>query len=274
MFLLRVKPLFVVLLFLTVTAANASPTVPVDSTIVPTIQRVPDLQIKASVSNEAIKPVDSKLAEIGQELKTPPVISAAPIFAISTADQLPYVKSLPPVPRALLMALTGFLWVSLIKDRKVWLTALTGLLWLGQTGIQALPQLALRLSHRDHIEQQYSAELIYPYYPEGFSRLRSDIEGTRYIGLLHHLAGIPNAGFGFILNSQFSQASSIKHRLSAEASAKSEASSINKSQSALLSEQYNLNLLFKCWAYYVRHYIRFSPAFIFENLPRGPPKQA
>jgi hypothetical protein len=253
MFLLRTKPLFVVLLFLTVTTADASLTVTADSTIAPTIQRVADSQIKTPVGNEAIKPIDSKLADIGRELRTPP-ISSAPITA-STASQLPYVKSLPAVPRALLMALTGFLWVSLIKDRKVWLAALTGILCVGQAGIQALPQLALSLSHRNHIEQQSPEELIHTYCLANSSRLRSDIEGIRYIGLLHHLAGIPNDNL-----TRYSRLL--------------QTSRISKSQLALLSVQYNLNPLFECWAYHAQQHTRFSPAFIFQNLPRGPPEQA
>jgi hypothetical protein len=251
---LSVVLLYVVLLSIAAAAANASPTMTADSAIVPTIQRGIDSQTKAAPNNEATEPTNSKLADIGREFRTPPVISTNLIIVASAAERLPYAKSLPAVPKALLMALTGFLCVSLIKDRRVWLAVLTGMLWLGQAGIQALPQLASRLSYRNYIEQQSSSKL-YPYYLEDFSRLRSDIKGTRYIGLLYHLAGIPN--IGLIRDSRFSQASSV-----------------NKPQPALISKQYTPNPLFKCWTYQARQHIRFSPAFIFQNLPRGPPKQA
>jgi hypothetical protein len=119
---------------------------------------------------------------------------------------------------------------------------LAGLLWLGQAGIQAVPQLALRLSHRNHTEQQFSTELTHPYYLENSNRLRSDIEGTQYIGLLHHLAGIPQDKMSFL------------------------------SPSAIISQRYSLNSLLNCLTLRVEQFICFSPAFIFENLPRGPPK--
>ncbi len=181
---------------------------------------------------------DSYLAGVAAEfLKPPPAFTGSPALPVGA-------KSLPAVPGALLMVLTGFLCVSLVKDRKVWLAALASLLWLGQAGIQAVPQLALRLSHRNHTEQQFAAELTYPYFLENSNRLRSDIEGTQYIGLLHHLAGIPpqdTNSFPFL------------------------------SPSAIISERYSLNSLLNCLTLKIEQFICFSPAFIFENLPRGPP---
>ena len=172
------------------------------------------------------------------------------------------------------MVLTGFLCVSLVKDRRVWLAALAGLLWVGQAGIHALPQLALRLSYRIHSKQQFDAELTCPYYLENSNRLRSDIEGTQYIGLLHHLAGIPDSPMSFrqphlsFLRKQESRklTTQLCYRLNPSKNTNS-----FQSQLAFLSEQYSLDSLFKCLASKTEQFICFSPAFIFELIPRGPP---
>ena len=235
----RSKWLVVLLSLLVLTAANATPTVSNRSSnlVVSAVSPSSDahIPIVADVTH-TIESDDSYLAGVAAEfLKPPPAFTGSPALPVGA-------KSLPAVPGAILMVLTGFICVSLVKDRKVWLAALAGLLWLGQAGIQAVPQLALRLSHRNHIEQQLSAELTYPYYLENSNRLRSDIEGTQYIGLLRHLAGIPQVTMSFL------------------------------SPSAIISERYSLNSLLNCLTLRVEQFICFSPAFIFENLPRGPPE--
>jgi hypothetical protein len=231
----------VLLPVLVLTVANAAPTVSnhnsnfVACAVSPTSDA--HIPIVADVTH-TIKSDDSYLAGATAEfLKPPPAFTSSPAPPVGA-------KSLPAVPGALLMVLTGFLCVSLVKDRKVWLSVLAGLLWLGQAGIQAVPQLALRLGHSTHTEQQLDAELTYPYYLENSNRLRSDIEGTQYIGLLHHLAGIPQDTMSFL------------------------------SLSAIIPEQYSLNSLPNCLTLRVEQFICFSPAFIFENLPRGPPELA
>jgi hypothetical protein len=229
----------VLLPLLVLTVANAAPTVSNYSSnlVVTAVSPGSDAHIPVvadiTITTESGNP---HLAKVAAEFLKPPA-------AFTDSQALPIgAKSLPAVPGALLMVLTGFLCVSLVKDRKVWLAALAGLLWLGQAGIHAVPQLALRLSHRNHTEQQFDAELTYPYYLENSKRLRSDIEGTKYIGLLHHLAGIPRDTISFL------------------------------SLSAVIPERYSLNSLLNCLTLRVEQFICFSPAFIFENLARGPPK--
>jgi len=157
-----------------------------------------------------------------------------------------------------LMFLTGFLCVSLVRDRRVWLTALAGLFWAGQAGIQALPQLALRLGHANHGRQQFYTEPAYAYYLENSHRLRCDIEGTRYIGLLRYLAGIPGANAACTNNKLLSCC--YKHTYTL--------------QTAILSEQFSFNWPLKCLVSETRHFICFSPAIIFAQLARGPPLPA
>ena len=183
----RSKWLGIFLPLLIVTAASAAPTVSNYSSnlVVSAVSPTSDTHIPILADATCtIESGNSHLAGVAAEfLKPPPAFTGSPTLPVGA-------KSLPAVPGALLMGLTGFLCVSLVKDRRFWLAALAGLLWLGQAGIQAVPQLAIRLSHRNHTARQLDTELNYPYYLEN-SRLRSDIEGTQYIGLLHHLEGIP-----------------------------------------------------------------------------------
>jgi len=130
----------------------------------------------------------SHLVFISEEFNKPPVKYDNPMATVVG------VKALPPAPGTFLMVFVGFLCVTLVKDRRIWLAILSGMLWAGQAGISLLPQLALNVSGRALSDNQSSSQcLARPYEPKHPNRLRSDIEGTRYVGLLHHLAGIPNA---------------------------------------------------------------------------------
>ena len=131
-------------------------------------------------------PVDLHLVTVAAELNKPPLdVSESPIAASE-------VRSLPRIPGTLLMALVGFLCVSLVRDRKTWLTVLIGLLAIGQAGFSALPHLAQILSNGKKVEYQ-SSDFAGLYRPQQ-SHIRGDIGDTYYIGLLRHLAGIPQAG--------------------------------------------------------------------------------
>jgi hypothetical protein len=135
------------------------------------------------------------LANIAHELLKPPGDSIdSPVPAVAAT-------SLPAVPGALFMGLTGFLCVSLVRDRKLWIAALAGLLWAGQAGVTVLPQVAHHLAGRRHATQCFSPNVAYvptldhSDRPRSLSRAKSrdrDIEGTRYICLLRYLAGIPD----------------------------------------------------------------------------------
>lgn len=128
----------------------------------------------------------SQLAAVAGEFHKHPVISA------DTSASANGTKSFPPVPSGLLMVLTGFVCISLVRDCRVWLTALTCLLWAGQTGLSLLPQLALCLAGERHREQPSLDCVAGPRRPVRMRRRRSEIEGTYYAGLLRHLAGIPD----------------------------------------------------------------------------------
>jgi hypothetical protein len=243
------KLFFIVMLLLAAAVANAAPTVAADSAIVvPTVQVMLDSPVVMVPDNEVVGPVDTKLANLGRELLQPPK------FAVLGDTRSNNIKPLPAVPAAIFMTLSGFLCISLVRERRVWLAAIAGLLWAGQAGIQVLPQLALRLSSKNH-SQQFSAELAYPHYLENSNRLRSDIDGTQYIGLLHHLEGIPVA-------------KCRAHTLMAKYYT-------NKvTQFAIVKLLPEITLSTSCLASIAEQFVSFSPAFIFAQLPRGPPISA
>jgi len=188
----------------------------------------------AEQSDFVTKPT-GELAAVGMEILEPPAALPAPL---DTA------KNLPAVPGAVFMVLTGFACVSLVRDRRVWLAALAGLLWAGQAGVQAVPQFARRVT-ANHIRQRLlNAELDYPYHLEHSKRLRSDLEGTRYIGLLHYLSGIPTPKRSF---------TPVTAPL------------------AVLPTEDTVDVYAPCLALQAEQFICFSPAFISELIPRGPP---
>ena len=191
------------------------------------------------------------LAGVAAELLKPPTdLSAASTSHVQ-------VTSLPAVPSAVFMVLTGFLCVSLVKDRKVWLAALAALLWAGQAGFSALPQLAHHIASRKQTEQFSPANLTCTPELIHSDRLRSDIEGTRYIGLLRHLAGIPDNRMSFLRKQE----------------SKSTNAHVRTPQFALTEVLADILSATNRLAYITKQHACFSPAFIFSNLARGPPRQ-
>ncbi len=219
--------------------------------------------------NQSPEACNSHLASIAVEFLKPPV-SFTGLPASSTR-----VKPLPSVPEALLMALTGFFCVSFVKDRKLWLAALAGLLWLGQAGFAALPYLASHLTSKKQIEQQHSLNVAYACKLSDSTRLRSDIEGTQYIGLLHYLAGIPDGKSTFTDRHSAGTTTLSQHyqKLYTKAFGNFHKNTYT-SQLAVILNQWNSNLPFNCSASRAKQPVCFSPTFTFANIPRGPPKLA
>jgi len=225
---------------------------------------------------------NSHLANIGVELLRPPTdfTNSPPVGA----------QSLPPVPAALFMVLTGFLCVSLVKDRRVWLGALAGLLWAGQTGIQAIPKLAAHISPKQHNQRKSHTNTVRLHQFEESLRLRSDVEGTKYIGLLHHLAGIPNATMSSVQSPMSFPVSSTGQALRKQESRIKTAHLCCQYVARKSSARTNCNLAApqfatthlspllihatNCLAPGAKQYIHFSPGFTFAHLARGPPKPA
>jgi hypothetical protein len=189
---------------------------------------------------------NSSLTHIATEILKPPV------GFMDNSALPPGTKHLPPVPAALFMGLTGFICVTLVRDRKVWLTVVATLLWIGQIGITALPKAAVHLVSRKHqyLQQQYSSAL-----QKRFSGLRINLVDREYAGLLHHLEGIPAK----IRSTKYDIRYTILFPSIIDGYA------INTVSPCLIRA---LN----CLSFEVRQFFCFSPAFIFESMPRGPPK--
>jgi hypothetical protein len=234
-----------------------------------------------------------RLAAIAAEFNKPPVsFTGAP----PTANT---IKSLPGVPGTFLMVFVGFLCVSLVKDRRIWLATLAGLLWAGQAGFAALPQLTSQLAGKRQSEQQYSPDVARLCEPEHPCRLRSDIEGTSYISLLRHLAGIPGVAVSLLpriavrdklqreykkMTSQFCcrteypniSAQGICHTKTFALLFEGNLHPINHyfgkaPHLALTGLSSCIIRATNCLAPRVEQPVCFSPAFIFANLARGPP---
>ena len=176
----------------------------------------------------------------------------------STSPSSVRARSLPTVPGTLLMVLAGFVCVSLVRDRRAWLAVLAGVLWVGHVGAQTVPKLVHRVTHINHTAPQTCAKIARFWHVEMLSTSRGDIEGTRYAGLLHHLAGIPEG----------STPSLSKY-------------SVRKNPDISAPSQYALACLpafaarpIRALAAEAEQFTRFSPAFIFDNLARAPPKPA
>jgi hypothetical protein len=237
-------------------------------------------------TSHIIEPSNAHLANIGVELLRPPAdfTDSAPVGA----------KILPPIPAALFMVLTGFLCVSLVKDRRFWLAALAGLLWAGQAGFHAIPQLAAYMSSQKHIQRKTPDNTACLYRVEDCCRSRSDIEGTGYIGLLHHLAAIPAGTMSLLLPASLAslqaqrafspertKACPERSRMGRRASIfiaprKRVVSALTRSSAgvskfAITHFSSLLDSVVFCPAARAEQYIHFSPASTFAQLARGPP---
>jgi len=262
----------VTFLLFAVSAANAAPTISNGDVLYCAVSPSSNLDIKAVPElAELTEYSDSHLASVAAEFLKPPTD-----FPALAASPVINAKALPAVPAAFLMVLTGFLCISLVRDRKIWLAALAGLLWAGQTGLQVLPQLALRLGHNNYSQQKVCGEFTYPFYLENSDRLRSDIEGTQYIGLLHHLAGIPDSTTSRLQpRLSFLPRILVRDKLQQVRNTQYVIRNTNEApQFAIIKLLSRLIPPTICLAPRAEQFICFSPAFIFENLPRGPPKLA
>ena len=198
-----------------------------------------------------------ELFGIGTKLLNSAVGFTNPPASIST-----HPKSLPAVPATFLLVLTGFLCVTLVKDRRVWVAAFAGLLYLGQAGITSVPHLLGRdhCKTKKHFEQLCSVKINYTFELDNSFRPRSEIDGSQYIGLLHHLAGIPAR-----VDSQHYYHTKY-HNISVQTEEK-----FSLSQFALTKILPHTICANNCSYPVIEQFVVFSPAFIFDNLSRGPP---
>jgi hypothetical protein len=212
---------------------------------------------------EVAEAYNCHLANIAHELLKPPGDSInSPVPAVAAT-------SLPAVPGALFMGLTGFICVSLVKDRKLWMAALAGLLWAGQAGVAVLPQVAHHLAGRRHATQCFSPNVAYVPTLDHSDRPRSDIEGTRYVCLLRYLAGIPDGSLQS--TSLRAQRSNLRNQRNTQYDIRNTTKS---PQFALVRLYAYILSATKRLVYISKLHSCFSAAFIFSNSARGPPLSA
>ncbi|MHC4742521.1 MAG: hypothetical protein ACYS8Z_11455 [Planctomycetota bacterium] len=204
------------------------------------------------------------LGGIGREILSPPSeASAHPGLAGGT-------RHLPAVPAGVFMVLAGFLCVSFVNDRKVWLASLAGILWLGQTGLAAIPQAASHIMSRRSAAEHSSDSGMVTGRAEGRDRLRSDVEGTQYIALLRHLAGIP-ALISCSIPTSFSSLRT-KHSPVRVPGNKAVCKYFGQPPGCAIAGYASNQTSPRAWsAGAAEHAVRFSPGFVFSNLARGPP---
>ncbi len=171
---------------------------------------------------------------------------------------------LPAVPAAISMTLCGFLCISFVRDRRSWLAMVAGVLWLGQTGIQAVPELTHRICSRITTSTSSPAGLDRPDIVFSSDKTTTgNAQSIRFVGLLRKLEGIPEY---LSINSQSIQTAAGKTGRQLTFARKHSTPS-----PALALRDCRHNTLIVCPVTASGHFIVFSPAFIFQNLSRGPP---
>jgi hypothetical protein len=249
----RRKTFTVVFLLFAASAVSAYPTVSPDRPAITTSSSI-DCATGVVTYNLGSNTACDQMSELAKALLRPPFSDSR-----TTAG-----RCLPAVPPALMMVLTGFMCVSLIRDRRVWLAVLAGLLWVGQTGFNALPELTSHISRKVHNAQPVDTTLaaLCPieggYYPANYCK------EIQYTGLLHHLAGIPR-DIGILTNN----CTTLTRHFSSVAG-----KDTRVLHHAIVLAQFALSRLSSCLASGTRQFVCFTPAFIFCQLPRGPPISA
>ena len=182
------------------------------------------------------------------------------------------VKSLPPAPGAVIMGLIGFLIVTLVRDRKFWMSLFAGLVVIGQAGILSVPRIAARLTQN---KQQVA-----PLTTDNFLILKwenvvekNNAELTHYIGLLRRLSGSPDDAAPSLSEiRRLCAACNLLKLVSLEGS-NSFSWRNSTPQSAFIDGLNRYSGLSSpiCLLRHISPSNYYSPAFAFQCRPRGPP---
>ena len=183
----------------------------------------------------------------------------------------PKIRTLPAVPGAIFMTLMGVFCILFFRERRTLVTIFAGIVILSQYGIKSLPKLTSRLTHGKLVTGLPDGENSFAFHnrPSNHPAGRSD--SIEFIGLLHRLAtsttdDVPlhnrRGGYGF------SASSGGKNLSLGKESVRTGATSFALT---FLSNNVYSNSLIKHWIKRSKSIPVFSPAFIFDNLSRGPP---
>ena len=180
------------------------------------------------------------------------------------------IKTLPAIPGTVLMVLCGFLCVSLVRDNRTWLRVAGGLLWVGYAVIGVVPQLGHRLFPDKNTRCEIAAKLSHVFHFEESDDLSGDLRSTRYMGLLHRLADLPDCVEWHLLPSM----KVISAGVFCGPKAEDVRPGIFKNTITLQAvrlRSWSLCLLPKCPACRVGLFGYLSAGFIFGNLSANPP---
>lgn len=214
---------------------------------------------------ELAQPANPAWAEAARVFFQPPDVSVR-----SVGSQSDHVKNLPAIPGAVLMGIVGFLCVSLVRDRKAWVSVFVGIIVLSQAGVKTLPKLTAHLARGKLNDKQAAIVAANPIrFDHSFDWL-NDLEDRQYVGLLHRLAGSPDgdSAFGNIIGE--ANRGKTERKLSDGGFLFASQDKIS-SQPAIIPVQCSFNPLAGNLSKRIISFICFSPAFIFNNLGRGPP---
>ncbi len=150
---------------------------------------------------------------------------------------------LPATPASGLLTLVGFICISLIRDRRIWLAGFAGLSLVGQTGTQAV------VSSSRNDDSQARGNL-FRSYPKGLT--------------------LPNTAGVFA----FSQKDIPRVNFTHTAFRTAAGSDYHWSYSAVLNLVLRPDSNELCLVSGTRQFVCFSPALIFCRMPRGPPISA
>ena len=208
---------------------------------------------------------DWQLENIGRQI-TDPARTPSPFHKTPAPDK----TTLPAVPAAISMTLCGFLCISFVRDRRAWLAMAARILWLGQTGIAAVPELTHRICSRIATSTSSPAGLQKPDIVFSSDSLTGNAQSTRFIGLLRKLEGIPDHNFGVLsIHTQSIKAAGGEFDNAGRQLSSARKHNVPSQAFATQTNQHNAQI--RCPASAAEHFIVFKPAFIFQNLSRGPP---
>ena len=206
-------------------------------------------QIAMHNTNQAFlqSPSDLILQNLGQKINTP----AHPGKNL-VSGQIKKLKYLPPLPAAVIMVSIGFLCITFVRDRKFWLAGLFCLIWPIQYFFNALPTPVLLTEKQNHLSSNKSLSSVY------FLRSLSN----------SHFRLFSNIAIKLIDNNP--ALLTIKHKSLIHIKLCNNNRQISSLSAAVNPSSFNsaVNL----YDIISEKKLIFSPAFIFQNLSRAPPR--
>ncbi len=252
--------------------AAASPTVIEDrDTSFVAVGAVDTVDSAALVVAGFIEPACSELVDAGRVLYQP-----FDVFGGSTTSRN-NIRKLPAVPGAVLLGLTGFLCITLVRDRKTYLAILIAMVSLSQQGIYAVPELAVRFGHAGHIAKHSLEAKSHDVYLPNIAFWGQDSQERNFFGLLRRLAAVPGHHTHTFTSISINRGGNKRFKggllLLEEPGLFCASKKAIPSVPAVPSIQSSLTPLTEFPAERFTHTIPFSPAFTFTRLARGPPRR-